>query len=113
MNIRNPVFDQNGNIICEIEHPQYGWIPFTASATDSEEHGRQIYAEALALNPGPYVPKVPTIDELIAAAKALRAAAYRSESDPLFFKCQAGEELESVWIAKRNEIRARFPYPEA
>ena len=30
----------------EIEHPIYGWIPFTASPDDTEEHGRVIYQEA-------------------------------------------------------------------
>lgn len=42
---RNPVW--NGDVIdCEINHPVYGWIPFTASAEDSEAHGREIF-EAL------------------------------------------------------------------
>jgi hypothetical protein len=31
---------------CEIEHPQFGWIPFTADKNDVEPHGREIY-EAL------------------------------------------------------------------
>lgn len=34
--------------------------------------------------------------------------AYRAESDPLFFKAQAGEIPLSAWVAKRNEIKARF-----
>lgn len=41
-----------------------------------------------------------------------RAAAYQKEADPLFFKWQAGEATEAEWLAKREEIRARFPYPE-
>lgn len=45
------------------------------------------------------------------AAQAARAAAYAAESDPLFFKAQAGEVDEAEWLAKREEIRARFPYP--
>jgi hypothetical protein len=46
MKIRNAKYNQFGTIDCEIEHPVYGWIPFTASPDDVEEHGRQIYAEA-------------------------------------------------------------------
>lgn len=46
-------------------------------------------------------------------AQANRAAAYTSESDPIFFKYQRGEALETDWIAKVDEIRARYPYPEA
>jgi hypothetical protein len=44
-------------------------------------------------------------------AEALRAAAYKVEADPLFFKYQAGEATKEEWIAKRNEIRTRYPYP--
>jgi len=34
--------------------------------------------------------------------------AFRAESDPLFFKWQAGEATEQEWLDKRNEIKARF-----
>jgi predicted metal-dependent phosphoesterase TrpH len=43
--------------------------------------------------------------------EALRSAAYRTEADPLFFKYQVGEVTKDEWIAKREEIRARYPYP--
>jgi hypothetical protein len=41
-----------------------------------------------------------------------RQAAFQAEADPLFFKWQAGESTEAEWLAKREEIRTRFPYPE-
>ena len=34
-----------------------------------------------------------------------------SEADPLFFQWQAGETTEEEWLAKRQEIRDRYPYP--
>jgi len=40
-----------------------------------------------------------------------RANAYRNEADPLFFKYQAGEVTKEEWLAKREEIRVRYPYP--
>ena len=40
-----------------------------------------------------------------------RAAAYRLEADPLFFKAQRGEATTEEWTAKVAEIKARFPYP--
>ncbi len=40
--------------------------------------------------------------------KAQRAEAYRTESDPLFFKWQAGESTQEIWLKKREEIRAKF-----
>jgi hypothetical protein len=44
-------------------------------------------------------------------AQQQRSAAYQQEADPLFFKYQAGEVDKADWIAKREEIRQRFPYP--
>ncbi len=42
-------------------------------------------------------------------ATQLRQAAYREESDPLFFKAQRGEATMEEWQAKVAEIKARFP----
>lgn len=50
-------------------------------------------------------------EQALATAKRNRAAAYAAESDPLFFKAQAGEVDQAEWLAKREEIRAHFPYP--
>lgn len=47
MELRNAKYNQYGTIDCEIDHPVFGWIPFTASPNDSEEIGRTIYATAL------------------------------------------------------------------
>jgi len=62
MNYRNPKFTASGDIDCEIEHPDFGWIPFTASPTDAEAHGRELFAQITA-DAGPiaaYVPPPPT-----------------------------------------------------
>jgi hypothetical protein len=45
------------------------------------------------------------------AARSNRHAAYTAEADPLYFKWQAGEGSEEEWLAKRQEIRDRYPYP--
>jgi len=47
-----------------------------------------------------------------AEAAANRGAAYAAEADPLFFYWQAGEGTEEAWLAKRAEIRDRYPYTE-
>lgn len=39
-----------------------------------------------------------------------RQVSYTAEADPLFFKWQAGEGTEEDWLAKRQEIRDRYPY---
>lgn len=41
--------------------------------------------------------------------KNLRGAAYRLESDPLFFKAQRGEASVDEWLAKVAEIKSRYP----
>lgn len=49
-------------IDCEISHPDFGWIPFTAYRGDNEELGRQIHADILAGKAGeisPYVAPPP------------------------------------------------------
>lgn len=42
-------------------------------------------------------------------AEENRQAAYRDESDPLFFKWQRGESTEQEWLDKVQEIKVRFP----
>ena len=57
MNYRNPQYNHFGTVDCEIEHPTYGWMPFTASSDDPEEHGRELYARILQegnIAPAPY-----------------------------------------------------------
>jgi len=62
-----------------------------------------------------------TDDELFKAGKlskeeynerqqARRAAAFREESDPLFFKVDRGEITRKVYIDKVEEIRERYKY---
>lgn len=55
MQYRNPRFNSQGTIDVEINHPDFGWITFTASPDDHEEHGRQIF-EDLKNEAAPYVP---------------------------------------------------------
>ena len=51
------------------------------------------------------------VPELIAPqpTAALRRAAYQAEADPLFFNWQRGEATQAEWLAKVEEIKARFP----
>lgn len=49
MEWRNARYNQHGTIDVEILLPEHGWIPFTASPDDPEEHGRLIHAEVMAM----------------------------------------------------------------
>lgn len=46
--VRNPCFNDTGTVNMEINHPRYGWIWFTASPTDVEAHGRELYNLAIS-----------------------------------------------------------------
>ena len=37
------VLQGNGDVDCNFNHPVHGVIPFTASATDTAEHGRLLH----------------------------------------------------------------------
>jgi hypothetical protein len=113
MEYRNPRFTINNWIDCEIEHPIYGWIPFTASPDDIEPLGREIYAAAISANPEPYVPPIipphtPSREE----QQALRQAAYSAEADPIAMQMLRDEATKEEWLAKIEEIKARYPYPD-
>jgi hypothetical protein len=42
--------------------------------------------------------------------RAKREEAYKTESDPLFYKWQRDEVEKAVWLTKVQEIRERYPY---
>jgi len=61
INARNPVYSapNHAAIDVEYEHPEYGWVPFTATPDDVEELGQQIYAAAKRGDFGPVAPYTP------------------------------------------------------
>lgn len=76
MQTKNPIYNSSGGIDMEIDHPVYGWIPFSASPNDTEQLGRDLYAEAVAGTLGailPYVtpPLYATLAEAIAGQTAV------------------------------------------
>lgn len=85
-------------------HPSLVWVPCDSVDGIAQGWG---YAD------GVFSAQTTEADQALAAAnynyKALRAAAFRAEADPLFFQVQRGEATQADWIAKCNEIRARYP----
>jgi len=59
MNFRNPIYTANNWIMCEIDHPVYGWIPFAADPLDTgaEFDVAELY-DRMSRSPSiqPYVP---------------------------------------------------------
>ncbi|WP_244562451.1 hypothetical protein [Ensifer aridi] len=78
MEFRNAVFiDVNGTRIdMEINHPKYGWVPFTADSNDVEEHSRLLFAEAVERGEvAPYTG--PTVDKIRENMRELSARQFR------------------------------------
>ena len=40
---RDAHYLEDGRIDCEILHPIFGWVPFTANPNDPELHGRVLF----------------------------------------------------------------------
>lgn len=60
MEARNPVWADAEQTAINLEwnHPEYGWIPFSATPDDIEEHGRALFLLAAAEEFGPIGPYV-------------------------------------------------------
>ena len=57
--------------------------------------------------PTPYTPEPVTVEQV----QEQRRQAFVTESDPLFFRWQAGSDVEQAWLDAREAIQARLPYP--
>lgn len=78
MDYRNPAYNHRGTIDCEINHPVYGWIPFTA---DPDDTGAQFDVAALhaailadpTLQPYVAPPDPVIVPEIVAKLALVRA----------------------------------------
>lgn len=73
MPIRNPERLSDGGFFCEVNHPEFGWIPFNAMQSDVEEHGRKIFERITqefkdipVKMEEPQAPETPSLEERIA-----------------------------------------------
>jgi hypothetical protein len=55
---------------------------------------------------------VPTYDELVAQVEDARRRAYQTQTDPLFFGWQRGENSEQDWLDAVQAVKDAHPYPE-
>jgi len=70
MNFRNAQYNAFGTIDCEIEHPVYGWIPFTADPNDVEPLGAGVFNAAKSSAAAYVAPPPPDTAEALAAERA-------------------------------------------
>lgn len=82
MEIKNPQWAnaERTLIDVEIQHPVFGWIPFTASPEDVEAHGRELFAMLAAGEGGPVADYVPP-PEPVKPVQAQEAQAIEGEAE--------------------------------
>jgi hypothetical protein len=93
---------QDGTFVIEKNKLPYHVLPSDPLFAEAEGNSKNAPFEVQ--------PKPEVVDEK-RVAEADRQYAYVQEADPLFFKWQAGEATQEEWLAKREEIRLRYPYP--
>ncbi|EJV5127460.1 DUF4376 domain-containing protein [Salmonella enterica] len=72
--VKDAVYTENGFIVCLVHIDGFDdFIPFTASPDDTEEHGRQLFADLKAGKYGPVQPFTVTPEMLTAAKQAKHA----------------------------------------
>ena len=114
--------DANGNIDCEINHPEYGWIPYTLTTHDTDTTvDNEAVKAILGSNIAAYVP--PTQEELDAEAaasvRARRDSLLANKVDPIVSNplrwAEMTTEEQSAWSAYRTALlditdQAGFPH---
>jgi len=81
MHYRNPTWSAEDAIDIELEHPEYGWIPFTCTPRDNLEFGRLLYDEILAS--GVYIapkPERDPIEELQESREGTQVTAFQAKA---------------------------------
>lgn len=96
----------------------YGWAKTDKKGNQIPNDERMTFDNVIVIKEGVTKPSKKEFEAKFKEVKAnyelqqvnkKRQLAYQSESDPLFFKYQAGEATEKEWLDKRNEIKARYP----
>lgn len=113
MKIKNPKYNFFGTIDLELEHPAYGWIPFTANPNDVEPIGKEVFDACIAGVAGPVAPYAPppphvnTVAENKAEAER-RLAATDWVNQPDVYDPANTPHLTNrdAFIAYRSQVRA-------
>ncbi len=105
MKTRHPRYNAKGSIDLEIEHPVFGWIPFTATPNDPHQHGREIYNSAVSgkhgeiaayVEPEPKPMPVPAFVGPLQIRRALRRIGEMG-AVKTFMETSADDETVEAW----------------
>jgi hypothetical protein len=101
MKITNAKFTASGSITALVDG-----VEMTIPVDSGNRHYVALLGQGIM--PEPYVEPAPTR----AQQEALRQATYASEADPIAMQMLRDEATKEEWLAKIDEIKARYPYPE-
>jgi hypothetical protein len=105
MDYRNPVYNVFDTIDCEINHPEYGWIPFTCDPDDKGAlFDTAALFEEMKSNAAPYVPPLPPTDEELAAVARANRDAFLAASDWTQLP-DVPDVIREVWAVYRQALR--------
>lgn len=119
LNVRTPQWANTEHTLinCEIEEATYGWIPFTASPTDTESHSVQVYNDCVDGEYGQiadYVALVVTADQNKGQATALLAATDWVNQPDVYDESLTPHLLNrSEYLTYRSQLRAIAIAPTA
>lgn len=124
MNYRNAKYiNTSGWIDCELEHPQWGWIPYTLNPDDTDDtiSNAELLVEMAKRNDvAPYVPpsQAQLYDEAAADIRYTRDVKLANEVDPVVTNPLRWADLstaqQDAWAAYRRALlditdQAGFP----
>jgi len=101
MDFRDAKYNAFGTIDCEVEHPLYGWIPFTADPKDIEPAGKEVF-DAAKESAAPYV--APPVDpNALADAARSKRNGLLSKSD--WTQVADAPVDQAAWATYRQALR--------
>lgn len=114
LNVREPQYNVFGSVDLLVTFEGIGEVPFTATDTDPEPHGRELYQNAINGDYGPiaaYEPPPPPSEEELAAMirderdRMLRASDWTQLPD-------VPEATRNLWASYRQALRDVPQQPE-
>ena len=100
MNIRNPVRISDSIINCQLEHPEFGWIPYTSMPEGSTQ---QIYARILNGEAGEIIDNIPSNQSILDDLKKDAEDEIDSEATSARFR-YISPDKSATYLSKRDEV---------
>ena len=112
MNYRSAQYNAFGTIDCEIDHPVYGWIPFTADPNDVEPIGAEVF-NAAKTTAAAYVEPPVDLDSLAASIRTQRNQLLTASDWTQVPDAPVDQAAWAVYRQALRDITTQEGFPEA